>query len=281
VPDTLPIACLNGDFLPVADCTISPLDRAFLFGDAIYEVIPVFAGRPFLIDAHLQRLIRSLQELRIDNPHTTGEWQEIVGQLISRNGGASMSIYIQVSRGADNGRDHVFPDATRPTVFAMAAALPALNLAAGIRAITLPDNRWGRCDIKATALLANVLARQQAREAGAADAILLWNGFVTEGATSSVIVVVAGELIRRPHGQEVLSGTTTDHVINLARESGFTCREQPLSESQLRSADEIWLTSATKGIAPVVYLDDDVIGDGTPGKVWQQVIKSYEASKSG
>jgi len=279
VAATLAIAYLNGSFLPIEEATVSPLDRGFLFGDAVYEVIPVYAGRPFLLDAHLQRLSRSLNELRIADPHSAEHWQTVIEGLIRKNNGGDLAVYIQVTRGADSGRDHMFPDQVTPTVFGMASVLASPDLSAGINAITRPDNRWNRCDIKATALLANVLSHQQAREAGAADAILIWDDEVTEGASSSVIIIENHELIRRPNGPEVLPGTTTDHVVTLACAAGLGYRQEPISVARLRSADEVWLTSATKGIAPVVLLDDQPIGTGTPGPVWQQVIKLYEASK--
>jgi len=277
----LATAYLNGEFLPIEQASISPLDRGFLFGDAVYEVIPVYAGVPFLLDAHLRRLDRSLKELQITNPLAATDWGAILADLTNQNGGGDLAIYIQVSRGADAGRDHVFPEETTPTVFAMASTLNKRDFSAGINAVTLPDNRWGRCDIKATALLANVLARQKAREAGAPDAILIWNGEVTEGAASSVIIVENGGLVRRPHGSAVLPGTTTDHVVALARQAGLSYGEETISETRLRAADEIWLTGAIIGIAPVVRLDDQPIGNGTPGPVWRQLVELYEASKHG
>lgn len=271
----LSTAYLNGEFLPLAQARISPLDRGFLFGDAVYEVIPFFDGEPLLLDAHVQRLERNLAAMQISNPLETAQWNALINELASRNGSGTLAIYIQVSRGADTGRDHVFPEGVAPTVFAMANELPAMEYETGAKAITLPDNRWGRCDIKATALLANVLARQSAREAGAIDAILIWDGVVTEGAVSSVIIVENGELIRRPAGPEVLPGTTTEYVFTLATELGLSCRDELISESRLRSADEIWLTGATKGIAPVVSLDGRMVGNGMPGPIWQKVQKAF------
>lgn len=273
------IAYLNGSFVPIEDARVSPLDRGFLFGDAVYEVIPVFGNRPFLLDAHLQRLRRSLKELQITDPCSTEQWKSIIAGLIEKNDNDDLSVYLQVTRGADSGRDHMFPDGVQPTVFAMASNLASPDFTSGVSAIVCPDNRWNRCDIKATALLANVISHQQAREEGAVDAILVWGGEVTEGASSSVIIVENGALIRRPNGQEVLPGTTTDHVVALAQKAGIGCRQEAISESRLRHADEIWLTSATKGIAPVVRLDDQIVGTGVPGPVWQMVIKLYEASK--
>ena len=271
----LSTAYLNGEFLPIEQASISPLDRGFLFGDAVYEVIPFHDGGPLLLDAHLQRLERNLQTMRIANPHTTGRWGALISDLANRNGGGRMAVYIQVSRGTDSGRDHVFPEHVEPTVFAMATELADPDYSDGVKAITLPDNRWGRCDIKATALLANVLALQEAREGGAIDAILIWDGVVTEGAVSSVIIVENGDLIRRPQGPEILPGTTTDHVFAIAGELGLACRDELIPESRLRGADEIWLTGATKGVAPVVLLDGDVVGDGSPGAVWRRLMESF------
>jgi D-alanine transaminase len=273
---TLATAYLNGEFLPIEQAAISPLDRGFLFGDAVYEVIPVRSAEPSLLDAHLQRLERNLNALRISNPHSQTEWRILIEELASRNGGGNLAIYIQISRGADSGRDHIFPDQVSPTVFAMANTLEDMDYAGGVKAITLPDNRWGRCDIKATALLANVLARQEAYEAGAIDAILIWDGAVTEGAVSSVIVVENGELVRRPQGTEVLPGTTTDHVFEVGRSLGLVCRDEIIPESRLFAADEIWLTGATKGVAPVVRLNDQSVGTGSPGPIWKKLIAHFK-----
>ena len=277
VSAALTTAYLNGAFLPIEQAYISPLDRGFLFGDAVYEVIPFHNGEPQLLDAHLQRLDRNLQAMQITNPQTMAQWDTLINDLASRNGGGNLAIYVQVSRGTDSGRDHAFPDHIEPTVFAMANELADMDYAAGTTAITLPDNRWGRCDIKATALLANVLARQEASEAGAIDAILIWDGVVTEGAVSSVIIVEDGELIRRPHGPEVLPGTTTDYVFQMAQELGLSCKNELISEDRLRAADEIWLTGATKGVAPVVLLDGEPVGDGSPGPVWRKLVETLGA----
>jgi D-alanine transaminase len=276
VSATLATAYLNGVFLPIEQATISPLDRGFLFGDAVYEVIPVHGDEPSLMDAHLLRLERNLAALEISNPHSKNEWQSLITELATRNGGGRLAIYIQVSRGADSGRDHIFPDGISPTVFAMANTLGESNYSAGVKAITLPDNRWGRCDIKATALLANVLARQEAHAAGAIDAILIADGAVTEGAVSSVILVESGDLVRRPQGTEVLPGTTTDHVFDVGKSLGLTCRDEIIPEHRLFAADEVWLTGATKGIAPVVQINEQTVGGGTPGAVWRKLTAQLE-----
>jgi len=277
VAQPLAIASLNGKFLPLAEARISPLDRGFLFGDAVYEVVPVLHGTPLLLDAHIERLERSLSAINIHNPQSDPEWRALIMALIEKNGGGTMAIYLQISRGADSGRNHVYSRDIRPTVFAMATELNKTNYTEGIRAITLPDERWGRCDIKSTALLPNILAQQKAAEAGATDAILIDDGYVTEGAVSSVIIVENRILVRRPHGTEVLPGTTTDQVIMIALNAGYACHEERVTIERLLAADEVWLTSASKDIAPVVRIDGQTIGDGQPGPVWAAVRSLYEA----
>ncbi|MBL8201088.1 MAG: D-amino acid aminotransferase [Chromatiales bacterium] len=279
----MPIAWFNGSFMPLADVRVSPLDRAFLFGDAVYEVIPVYGGEPFLLDPHLDRLERSLGEVRIGNPHSRAEWVALIRGLVQRNGGGNLAVYLQVSRGADTGRDHFFPAGhVRPTVFGMVTPISMQQPdPQGIRAITRPDQRWGRCDIKSTALLANVLAREEAREAGAGEVLLVRNGQLTEGSASSVIIVEAGVLVRRPAGPEVLPGTTTDAVFTIARQCGLTCRDEPISVERLQSADEIWIAAATRSIAPVTMLDGRPVGSGRPGPVWLKVSAAFDASKPG
>lgn len=276
----LPIAYLDGRYLPLAEARISPLDRGFLFADAVYEVIAVYGARPLLLDAHLARLARSLRELRIADPHPAAQWRAIVAGLVERNGGGDMGVYLQVSRGADAGRDHAFPPGVAPTVFAMASPLGPVDLdAAGVRAITGPDTRWARCDIKTTALLANVLLRQAAREAGAGELIMLRDGYVTEGSGSSVLIVEGRTVTSRPDGQDILPGTTIRLVRELAAAAGFGYREEPISEQRLRGADEIWLTAALRGVAPVVTLDGVPVGAGVPGPIWRTVAEAYEQRK--
>lgn len=278
----LPVTWFNGAFMPLGEVRISPMDRAFLYGDAVYEVIPVHAGRCFLLEPHLDRLERSLREIRIRNPYSRDQWRSLVNELVQRNGGGHVAIYLQVSRGADEGRDHGFPgDHVAPTVFAMATPIPEPHPDRhGIHAITCADERWGRCDIKSTALLANVLARQKAREAGAGETILLREGYLTEGSASSVLIVERGVVIRRRAGPEVLPGTTTDSIVGLARGIGLACRDEPITEDRLRNADEIWVAAATRGVVPVVMLDGRPVGDGTPGPVWRKVAAALETAKA-
>lgn len=276
--DALPTAYLDGDFLPVEQARVSPLDRGFLFGDAVYEVIPVFGGRPLLLDAHVTRLGNSLAALGIDNPLPVADWRALISEIARRNGGGDMGVYVQVTRGSTPGRDHAFPPHSVPTVFGMATPAPAPR-PDGLKAITLPDHRWGRCDIKATALLANVLARQAAAEAGADEAILIWNGEITEGAASSVILVEQETMIRRPNSEAILPGTTTDLVVQLGLECGLNCREEAVAAERLQTADEVWLTAATRGVAAVVQIDDKPVGTGKPGPWWNQVAARFESYK--
>ncbi|MEO8445069.1 MAG: aminotransferase class IV [Gammaproteobacteria bacterium] len=274
-------AWFNGQFMSLADVRVSPLDRGFLFGDAVYEVIPAYAGQAFLLAAHLDRLERSLREVRIRNPYDRAGWEALVTGLIQRNGGGSLAVYLQVTRGADVGRDHVFPGAhVPPTVFGMVSPVSEPHPdRQGVVAITRPDQRWQRCDIKSTALLANVLARQDAREANAGETLLLRDGQLTEGSASSVILVEDGALVRRPAGNDVLPGTTTDAVFAVARQLGCICRDEPITEERLRQADEIWVAAATRGVVPVVQLDGRPVGGGEPGPVWRRVAAAFDATR--
>ena len=277
----LAIAGLNGEFLPLTEVHISPLDRGFLFGDSIYEVVPVYNGTPLLLDAHVARLDRSLKAIAIRNPHSDEAWRKFITEIIKRNGAGTMVIYIQVSRGVESGRSHLYSKDIHPTVFAMATELNEHSYDDGVTAITLPDDRWTRCDIKSTGLLANILAQRKAADAGSIDAILIDDGHVTEGAVSSVIIVENETLVRRPHGTEVLPGTTTNNVIALSRDAGYACHEDCISVERLLAADEVWLTGATKGIAPVISIDGQAIGSGRPGPVWMSVNQLYEAQIHG
>jgi D-alanine transaminase len=281
VADALPIAYLNGSYLPVAEASISPLDRGFLFADAVYEVIPVFGGTPLLLDAHLLRLQYSLDALSISNPYPNEKWSTIVRELATRNDGGDLAIYLQISRGADIGRDHLMPPNLTPTVFGLATRIPdSSSNRAGLAAVVQPDIRWGRCDIKSTALLANVLLRQQALEASAAEAILVRDGIITEGGSSSVIIVENGSLVTRPNSHALLPGTTRQLILDLAVADGIVCNEEEFSEARLRAADEIWLMSATRGVVPVCWLDGKNVGDGKPGPVWQRVVDIFDQYKS-
>jgi D-alanine transaminase len=275
------VVYLNGAFLPAEAACISPLDRGFLFGDGIYEVIPSYQGSFFLLDAHMERLRRSLHELRLPEPHVDQGWSGLVGKLLELNPGADRSVYLQVTRGAAP-RDHAFPANVVATVFAMVSAIapPRPDLGErGIATISLPDERWGRCDIKSVALLPNVLARQRAAEQGAVEAILLRDGMLTEGAASNVFVVHDGVVVTPPLDHGILPGITRRFLLAVLRDQGWTCREEPVAEPDLRSADEVWLTSSTKEILPVTSLDGQPLGEGRPGPLWRRALETFRRAR--
>jgi D-alanine transaminase len=279
VADPLPICYLNGEYLPLRDARISPLDRGFLFADSVYEVLPVFAKRPFRFREHFDRLARSLGAIRLASPHSHEEWLAILEGLIERNEYADCYVYAQVSRGAEYGRNHAFPANVAPTVFAMAAPLPQLTPAIqerGIAVVTRQDIRWGRCDIKSTALLANVLVKQEATDAGAQEALLVRDGEVLEGSSTSVLVVIDQVLTTPPNDHRKLPGTTRDVVLELA--AGFVpIQVRPIRVEELASADEVWIAAATRDVLPVTSIDGILVGDGRPGPLWHKMSVRFGA----
>lgn len=276
------IVYLNGEFLPLAQAQISVLDRGFLFGDGVYEVIPVYGGHFFRLTPHLQRLEDSLRAIRLENPLSLSQWREVLQQLVARNEGQDQSVYLQVTRGAA-ARDHAFPKKVEPTVFAMSNPLHPLSAefrSKGIAAVTREDTRWQCCHIKAITLLANILLRQEAIDAGAQEAILLRDDQVTEGAASNVFMLRDKSLITPPQGSSLLPGITRDLVLELANEGGVPYQEAPISAHDLTLADEIWLTSSTREIMPVTRLNGVVVGSGKPGPFWYQMDELYQAYKA-
>ncbi|MDH3369739.1 MAG: D-amino-acid transaminase [Gammaproteobacteria bacterium] len=272
---------LNGQFVPPGQAKVSVFDRGFIFGDGVYEVIPVFGGRMFRLPHHLSRLEASLAAIRLRNPHSTKEWKSILSQLLDGHANADQSIYLQITRGVAP-RDHAFPTNVTPTVFAYAQPLnysPAAQLVEGVAAVTAEDIRWQRCDIKAIALLANALLRQQAIEQQAAEAILIREGVVTEGAASNIFFVKDDRLVTPPKGPFILPGITRDLVVEIARANGIICDEQPIKTEMLRSADELWLTSSTKEILPITRLDGKPVGRGKPGAMHAKLFALYKEYK--
>lgn len=273
---------LNGEFLRLEEARVSVLDRGFLFGDGVYELMPVYGGHPFRLDAHLKRLARSLDAVLIPNPFDPLRWREILTELISRAGGGDLLLYWQVTRGVAP-RDHAFPRGIQPTVFGMVNPLPVPTpeqLERGIAAVTRPDLRWQRCDIKAISLLGNVLLRQQAIEADAAEAILVRGGQITEGAASNVFAVFDDVIVTPPKGPSLLPGVTRDLVLELIGAAGLPNREMTISEPELCWAQEIWITSSAKEILPVTRLDGIRLGDGRPGPRWTQVNRLFQDYKA-
>lgn len=275
-------AYLNGVFLPLDQAQIPVLDRGFLFGDGVYEVIPVYGGKLFRLEHHLRRLQNSLDGVRIGNPLADAEWKTMLSKLVNAPQEQDQSIYLQVTRGVAPRRDHAFPVATPPTVFAMCTpGQPAREIDSepGIAAITLADIRWQHCNIKAITLLPNILLRQQAIEANAAEAILIRDGCAVEGAASNVFAVRDGVVTTPPNSAALLPGVTRDLVLELARANSIPCREADIPVGDLVSADEIWLTSSSREISPVIRLDDRTVGDGKPGPVWRRMIRHYQDYK--
>ena len=281
--EPLPICLLNGEYLALRDARISPLDRSFLYGDGVYEVMPVFAGRPFRFVEHCDRLARSLAEVRMKNPHTREQWRALVATLIERNGGGDQYIYLQVSRGAEYGRSHAPLPQIEPTVFGFCAPLPRLSAAkraTGHACITAADTRWDRCDIKSVSLLANVLLRQLAVDAAADETILLREGWLTDASASAVHIVVAGKMVSPPYSHQLLPGTTRAVTEELAVRIGVPVERRPVHETELRGADEIWLSAATRDLHAVTRLDGQPVGAGMPGPVWKRVSDAFDALKS-
>ena len=273
---------LNGQFLPLAKARISVLDRGFLFGDSVYEVIPAYSGNLFLLEQHLQRLEDSLQAVRMENPLPFERWRSVMEQLLEQRPNIDQSIYLQVTRGATTDRNHAIPEGLEPTVFIMASPIPAVDpkqATEGIKAVSLEDIRWHRCNIKATALLANVLLKQQAADEQADEAILIRNGKATEGSASNLFMVTGNLLTTPPKSRFLLPGITRDLVLELARDNDIDTEEREIDAEELESADEIWLTSSTKEIMPVTNLNGQPVGSGRPGPLFQQLSRLYSAMK--
>lgn len=273
---------LNGELMPLLAARISPLDRGFLFGDGAYEVIPAYSRRPFRMREHLERLQRTLDGIRIENPYSIDGWSAAITRLIQANAPLDQSVYLQVTRGADIKRDHAFPRGVKPTVFMMSAPLVTPTeeqLAKGGAAITVVDNRWLRCDLKVLALLPNVLLRQQAVDAGGVEAILLRDGFLTEGAAANIFIVRGGVLLAPPKSHLMLPGITYDVVLELAERNGLPTEVREIEEPELRAADEVWVTSSTREVFPITVLDGKPVGGGFPGPVGRQMQAWYQAFK--
>lgn len=279
----LPICYLDEQYLPLQEARISPLDRGFLFADSVYEVIPAFGGKPFRSAGHFDRLARSLGEIRLASPYTPQQWHALLEELIRRNGGGDMYVYLQVTRGMEFGRNHAFPaPGTKPTVFAMASELPvpAPQLqTTGSSAITVEDFRWSRCDIKATTLLANVLMKQRAADAGAQEAIIISQGELLEGSSTSIFVVRDGVMATVPNSHRILPGITREVVLELAAEL-MPVEIRRISVDELRSADEVWLAASTRDVQAITRIDHQAVGDGKPGPFWHRMSAAFHALHS-
>jgi D-alanine transaminase len=274
---------LNGRFAPVGELQVSVLDRGFLFGDAVYEVIPVYDRRPFRLMEHLARLSRSLAAVGLPDPHTPEAWAAIVGEIVARHDFDDQSVYLQVSRGPAWPRNHAFPREVAPTVFVFAEPLlPPMpeQVERGIMAVSAADFRWGRCNIKSCSLIANVLLKQIAAEAGAAEVILLRDGFLVEGGASNVFVVRDGVILTPPPSHQMLTGITYDVVLELAQRHAMPLEVREIEEREARSADEMWITSSSKEILAVTELDGRPVGNAAPGPIYRRMFDFYQAFKA-
>jgi D-alanine transaminase len=279
---------LNGEYMPIEEAKISVLDRGFIFGDGVYEVIPVYSRKAFRLAEHLRRLQHSLDGIKLANPHSDGEWTKLINELIARNPGEDQYLYLHITRGVAK-RDHAFPNPpVKPTVFMMSSPLPAPPvelLHSGVGAVTAQDNRWLRCDIKSIALLPNVLLRQMAVDAGCAETILIRPesnnepSFMTEGAASNIFVVKNGKLLAPPKDNLMLPGITYDVILEIAAANGIPHEVRKITVAEVFAADELLLTSSTKEVLAITHLDGKQVGNGKPGAMFARLHKLYQEYK--
>ena len=269
---------LNGDILPLEEARVSVEDRGFLFGDGVYEVVRTYDGRFFRLDGHLRRLEHSVEGARLPLRHLIGELPAIMQRLLVENNLRDTNMYIQYTRGAAHPRTHAFPKETHPTLLVMPSPIhpvPPQALEDGVSAITVPDQRWARCDIKSTMLLPNVLAKQQATDSNAFEAILVRDGVVTEGSSTNIFAVFRAAATTHPTGPHILGGITRDAVIGVAATAGVSVREEPFSLEQLHQAEEVFLTSTTAEVVPITRVDGRSVGDGRPGPATMRLREAF------
>ncbi len=272
---------LNGRFLPLEQATVPVLDRGFIFGDGVYELIPVYSHAPFRMDEHLARLERSLAAVRIANPYAREKWREVILELVAKQPWDDQGVYLQVTRGVAK-RDHAFPAGVEPTVFAMSNPLvnpPAELVEKGAAAVSAADNRWLRCDIKSISLIGNVLLRQASADAGAAETILFRDGILTEASASNVFVAKNGLVLSPPKSNLILPGITYDVVVEIAQQLAMPLEFRDVREAEVRAADEIWVTSSSKEILAIVELDGKPVGEGKPGPLYRRAWQGYQEFK--
>lgn len=271
-------AYLNGEYLPLDRARVSVLDRGFLFGDGVYEVIPVFHGEPYFLDRHLRRLQNSLDAVAIRYRADPVQWRDVIGRLLGMQSSPVQSVYLQVTRGVSL-RGHLSETISPPTALAFCLSPGSDDRRNGVAAVIRDDVRWARCDVKAITLLANVMLRREAENAGAYEAILVSGGKVTEGAASNVFAVWNGRVRTPPKGRKILPGVTRDVLVECLRGAGIPCSETEIDADELPKADEIWLTSSSAEVVPVIRLDGAPIGDGRPGELWRRADSLYQSCK--
>lgn len=275
-------AYLNGQFLPLEQARISPLDRGFLFGDGVYEVIPVYDGEGFLLKEHLDRLDRSLKAIDMKNPLTHEQWLDIINELSKETEKSFYGIYLQITRGAGATRQHLYNDDLKPTVFAMVISpmpLSADDKAKGVAAITAPDERWKNCYIKSINLLPNILALQQGQKQGAYETIFVKDGFITEGTGSNVFMIKNNIIFTTPQTSDILWGITRAYVLKLAKQHDMPYVEREITAEEFEHADEIWMTSSTREVLAITRLNGKNVGDGLVGPVWKKINQYFQTAE--
>jgi D-alanine transaminase len=275
---TEPTVYLNGNFVPLSQAHVPVLDRGFIFGDGIYEVVPAYNRKPFRWSQHLERLRRSLDKIEIDNPMDDEGWTELVNDLISKHPWDNQFVYMQITRGVAR-RDHAFPAESTPTVFAMSSEFtkPADKLLReGIATITLKDERWLNCDIKSVSLLGNVLAKQAAVQADAMECIMFRDGFMTEGAASTIWVVRNNQVLVPIRDRRILEGIRIGLIESLCQDEGLVLEQRDITREEVLSADELMVSSATKEVLPITSLDGQPVGTGKPGPVFERLYAAYQ-----
>ena len=276
------IVYLNGAFVALGDAKVSVLDRGFIYGDGVYEVIPVYGRKPFRMPHHLARLQRSLDGIRLANPHGDADWTALVETIIERQPFDDQAVYLQVTRGVAK-RDHTFPAGVAPTVFMMSNPLVTPSreqVEGGVAVVTAEDNRWLRCDLKTTSLLGNVLMRQLAADANAVEAVMFRNGFLTEASASNVMVVRDGVVVAPPKDNLILPGITYDATLEVTRAAGVPLEIRPVSRDDALAADEMWLSSSTKEVLAVTTLDGRPFAGGHPGPVFRRIHAAFQSAKA-
>ena len=280
------IVYLNGRYLPIEEATVPVLDRGFIYGDGVYELIPVYGRKPFRMAEHLVRLKNSMSRIRLTNPHSDDEWAAILGRVVAEQPFDNQGVYFQVTRGVAK-RDHVFPLGVTPTVFMMSnpLATPTADVVAnGVACVTSVDERWLNCDIKSISLLGNVLMRQLAADSDAVETVMFRDGFLTEASASNVLVVRDGAVLAPPKDRMILPGITYGAIYDFARHGGMPFEMQPIRESEVWKADELWLSSSTKEVVAIVTLDGRPVGHpshaGRPGPLFERMHALFQAAKA-
>lgn len=278
---TDPIVYLNGKFVPLSGAQVSVLDRGFIYGDGVYELIPVYGREPFRMTPHLKRLQRSLDGIGMANPHTEAQWEALVRDLVARTPYPNQGVYFQVTRGVAK-RDHAFPKDVPPTVFMMSNPLATPSreqVEDGVAVVTAEDNRWHRCDLKTISLLGNVLMRQLAADAGAIETVMFRDGFLTEASASNVMIVKGGTIIMPPKDHLILPGVTFDATVEFAQAAGIPLVMRPVPKAEALAADEMWLSSSTKEVLAITTIDGKPFAGGKPGPVFRRMWQEFQARK--